>query len=92
KQIEVEIYCKDRAVFINISDRGIGVPSGDVKKIFGEFYRADDSLTSRARGTGLGLTIAHRIIRDHNGDIQLFAREGGGSTFQITLPIIEEQS
>jgi two-component system sensor histidine kinase SenX3 len=74
-----------------VSDRGIGIPPGAEEKIFSEFYRADDRLTSQAKGAGLGLTIARRIIRDHDGDIRWIARDGGGSTFQIVLPIIEEQ-
>jgi signal transduction histidine kinase len=57
-----------------------------VKKIFREFYRVDESLTSRVRGSGLGLPLALRIVHDHGGDIHYFPRDGGGSVFQIRLP------
>jgi signal transduction histidine kinase len=91
KRIDVDITCRDGSVLVDVSDRGVGIPPEDAEKIFDEFYRVDDALTSRARGTGLGLTIARRIARDHDGDIRYKPRDGGGSTFEITLPIAEEQ-
>ncbi|MBU1338999.1 MAG: hypothetical protein KKD56_08030 [Acidobacteria bacterium] len=48
--------------------------------------RGDDSLTARVKGSGLGLSIAQKIITDHGGNIQYFSRDGGGSIFQIRLP------
>ncbi|MFH1314296.1 MAG: HAMP domain-containing sensor histidine kinase [Candidatus Eisenbacteria bacterium] len=91
KQIDVNITCETGSVLIAVSDRGVGIPPGEGEKIFTEFYRVDDALSSRARGTGLGLTIARRILRDHNGDIRYRPRDGGGSTFEIVLPLVEEQ-
>jgi signal transduction histidine kinase len=73
-----------------VSDRGVGIPREEAEKIFAEFYRVDDTLTSRVKGTGLGLTIARRIARDHGGDIVYESREGGGSTFKLVLPLIED--
>lgn len=84
--IDIEVgRDQDRAV-LSVSDRGIGIPSGEGRRIFDEFYRVDDSLTSEVKGAGLGLTIARKIIADHGGDIRYGAREGGGSTFSIILP------
>ena len=91
KEIQVDVTRRANLAVISISDRGIGIPPEHAEKIFGEFYRVDDALTSRVRGTGLGLTIARRIVRDHGGDIEYIRREGGGSTFQIALPVDEEQ-
>lgn len=91
KRIEICISRDNGAVAIDISDRGIGIPPGEARKIFTEFYRVDDALTSRVKGTGLGLTIARRVVRDHGGDIQYVARAEGGSTFRLTLPTVEEQ-
>jgi signal transduction histidine kinase len=91
KQIDVDITREAGSVVIGVSDRGVGIPSGEGEKIFTEFYRVDDALSSPARGTGLGLTIARRILRDHNGDIRYRPRDGGGSTFEIVLPLAEEQ-
>ena len=86
RRIDVDVTGTADSVLINVKDRGIGVSPGEVKKIFQEFYRADDSPTARVRGSGLGLPIALRIIRDHGGDIHYFPRDEGGSVFQIRLP------
>lgn len=87
KEIEVKIKKDDSFIYLEILDRGIGISEQHAKKIFDEFYRADDSLTSKTSGTGLGLTISKRIITDHNGTISFKQRSGGGSIFEIKLPI-----
>ncbi|MGD0725657.1 MAG: HAMP domain-containing sensor histidine kinase [Spirochaetia bacterium] len=73
-------------ITVHVRDRGIGVAEKDRERIFREFFRVDDSLSSRVRGTGLGLTIARRIARDHGGDIACMPRAGGGSDFIVRLP------
>ena len=65
----------------------MGVPNGDEKKIFEAFYRAHDSLASGIQGSGLGLTLAQRIVREHGGEIKLERREGGGSRFTLRMPL-----
>jgi signal transduction histidine kinase len=87
KKIEVDVTRVDTFALVSIKDRGIGIPPEHAKNIFREFYRVDDSLTSRVKGTGLGLTIAGRIVQDQGGDILYFPRDGGGSIFQIKLPL-----
>jgi len=74
-------------VEIKILDRGSGVPPGSEEKIFEKFYRAHDSLSSGIQGSGLGLTIARQIARAHGGNIVYEARDGGGSCFNLWLPI-----
>ncbi|MBN2532083.1 MAG: HAMP domain-containing histidine kinase [Spirochaetales bacterium] len=89
KVITLELITTDGYIQINIKDRGIGIPVKYAKKIFREFFRVDDSLTSRVRGSGLGLAIARKIITAHHGTIRYFPREGGGSIFQVTLPVLQ---
>jgi signal transduction histidine kinase len=91
KRIDVDITGTGDSILINVKDRGTGISAPEAKKIFKEFYRVDDSLTSRVRGSGLGLPIARRIVRDHGGDIHYFPRDGGGSVFQIRLPLDEKR-
>ena len=79
-----------QAVRISILDRGVGVRTDQEEKVFEAFYRADDSLASGVQGSGLGLTLARGIARDHGGDIVCRARPGGGSIFILTLPILSE--
>jgi len=72
---------------LRVLDRGPGVPRGMEEKIFEQFYRANDSLSSGIQGSGLGLTLARQIARAHGGDVRYEARDGGGSCFILTMPI-----
>jgi signal transduction histidine kinase len=74
-------------VDVRILDRGTGVPRGCAEKIFEQFYRAHDSLSSGIQGSGLGLTLARQIARAHGGDVIYQSREGGGSCFTLRLPL-----
>ncbi|NTU51689.1 MAG: HAMP domain-containing histidine kinase, partial [Candidatus Aminicenantes bacterium] len=89
KLIDVEVAVGSGLALMRVMDRGVGVPPSEAKKIFKEFYRVDRSLASEAHGSGLGLTIAQRIVHDHGGDIRCLPREGGGSVFEVSLPIVE---
>ncbi|MBN1938957.1 MAG: HAMP domain-containing histidine kinase, partial [Candidatus Aminicenantes bacterium] len=86
KRIEVEVSRAGESIRIEVRDRGIGIPPVEAGKIFREFYRVDQSLSAPVSGSGLGLTIARRIVRDHGGDIEYRPREEGGSIFAIRLP------
>ncbi len=86
KSIEVKVWKADGFIRIDVRDRGIGIPPSEAGKIFKEFYRVDQSLTARVPGSGLGLSIARRIARDHGGEIEYRPRDGGGSIFRIVLP------
>jgi signal transduction histidine kinase len=86
KRIEVEVGRAEGWILIDVKDRGIGIPASEAGKIFREFYRVDRTLAAPVSGSGLGLTIARRIARDHGGDVEYRPREGGGSVFRITLP------
>ena len=87
KEVELHTWLDDGWVNVSVLDRGMGVPNGDEKKIFEAFYRAHDSLNSGIQGSGLGLTLAKRIAREHGGEIKLEHREGGGCRFTLRLPL-----
>jgi signal transduction histidine kinase len=89
RAIEIGLTVESSRALITVIDRGIGISKGEAKKIFKKFYRVDNRLTTRVKGTGLGLTIALAIVRDHKGELTYQPREGGGSSFSITLPIIK---
>ena len=90
KEIEVHSYLADDSVHVSVLDRGSGVPPGEESKIFEAFYRAHDSLASGIQGSGLGLTLAQRIAKEHGGGITYQAREGGGSNVTLRLPLIKK--
>jgi two-component system nitrogen regulation sensor histidine kinase GlnL len=68
-------------VDVEIRDTGVGIKREDMDKIFEPFY------STRTRGTGLGLTIAKRIIDEHGGEIDLESEEGGGTKVVVRLPL-----
>jgi signal transduction histidine kinase len=90
KSIEVRLCREEPWICIDVMDRGRGVPAAQARQIFQEFYRGDDRLTAKVRGSGLGLSITRRILRDHGGDVLYLPREGGGSIFRIQLPAAGE--
>jgi signal transduction histidine kinase len=87
KEIELHSYLTEDSVNVSVLDRGSGIPAGEETKIFEPFYRAHDSLASGIQGSGLGLTLAQRLAREHGGDITYQAREGGGSNVTLRIPL-----
>lgn len=77
-------------LFISVEDTGEGIPPADLPMIFERFYRVDKSRTRATGGTGLGLTIAKRIVEAHGGTITAASEPGKGSIFTFSLPTIKE--
>ncbi len=77
---------QDGWVEVIIADTGEGIPAEDLPNIFERFYRVDKSRTRATGGTGLGLTIAKRLIEAHGGKIEAQSEPGKGSRFSFTLP------
>jgi signal transduction histidine kinase len=90
-EVSVKVSATDGAFTVAVCDSGPGISAGDQRRIFDEFQQADSSSTRRKGGTGLGLTIAKRIIEMHRGRIWVDSVPGKGSTFYFTLPIEAKQ-
>ncbi|GEM_PF-558446 len=73
-------------VLVKISDTGHGIPEKDLKNIFEPFF----TTKSVGEGTGLGLSVSHSLIMEHNGKIEVESKAGEGSTFTVRLPLYEE--
>lgn len=86
--VEVESISQDGEAWaaINVRDWGLGIPAADLPHIFDPFRRAGN-VQGRVRGTGIGLTIARRIVEQHGGALTVASVEGAGSTFTIRLPV-----
>jgi len=76
-------------VEVCVSDTGEGIPAEDLPNIFERFYRVDKSRARVTGGSGLGLTIAKRLVEAHGGKITVQSELGKGSRFSFTLPIAE---
>jgi two-component system sensor histidine kinase SenX3 len=77
----------DNRVVLRVRDRGVGIPTGELKRIFKRFYRVPRRAASHAKGTGLGLFIVRAIARAHGGKV--FAESAGeahGTTVTLELP------
>lgn len=74
-------------VEVCVSDTGEGIPAEDLPNIFERFYRVDKSRARVTGGSGLGLTIAKRLVEAHGGKITVQSKLGKGSRFSFTLPI-----
>jgi signal transduction histidine kinase len=77
----------DGWVEVSVADTGEGIPAEDLPNIFERFYRVDKSRARVTGGSGLGLTIARRLIEAHGGRITVESKLGKGSCFSFTLPI-----
>jgi heavy metal sensor kinase len=80
---------KNGSALVSISDTGMGIPAEDLPFIFDRFYRVDKARSRPDGGLGLGLAIASSIAKLHGGGIEVESQVGKGSTFQITLPLLE---
>lgn len=88
KRIAMKILAEDGWVCFRVSDKGIGISRKAAKKIFKRFYQVDRSLSRRAEGCGLGLSIAKFIVDAHKGEIGVESEPGRGSTFTVKLPAV----
>ncbi len=78
----LETGMRDNEIYVSISDTGAGIDRDIIPHIFEPFFT-----TKEERGTGLGLSVSHKIVTAHGGRINVFSEKGKGSTFIITLPL-----
>jgi signal transduction histidine kinase len=71
------------AIVIEVEDTGSGIPPEHLDRIFEPYF------TTKESGTGLGLALAHKIVQEHGGRIDVESRVGAGATFTVTLPVAE---
>jgi PAS domain S-box-containing protein len=86
-RITVSATADSNAVYICVSDTGIGIADEDRERIFFRFYRVKNEKTRYIQGTGLGLPIVKRIVEAHQGSITVDSQIGNGSTFTVRLPV-----
>ncbi len=84
--IQVSAKVADSAIVIEVSDTGIGIPPGDVDRVFDRFFRAANAREMETRGAGLGLAIARAIVRKHGGEITVTSAPEHGTLVRVILP------
>lgn len=86
--VNVRIRRLDDSAELSVQDMGVGIPRGDLPRIFERFYRVDRSRTPASGGIGLGLAIVRHVAINHQGDVAVQSMEGEGSTFTLRLPVL----
>ena len=86
--LSLTLRCRNDHVLLSVSDTGCGIPPDDVPKLFTPFF----STKEVGEGTGLGLTVVHGIIEEHQGSITVDSEPGRGTTFHIHLPVHQTQA
>jgi signal transduction histidine kinase len=71
---------------VAVTDRGMGIPASERRRIFDKFVRVDASLVHNVRGSGLGLSLVRNIVEAHGGRVEVRSAPGQGSTFTLFLP------
>jgi len=91
-EVRVEVAASNETFLVSVSDTGPGLSEADQKRIFEEFRQVDGSSTREKGGSGLGLSIAKKIVEMHGGRIWVESIPGEGSIFRFTLPVrVEKQ-
>ena len=85
--IDICADVEERWVRLKVCDRGVGIPEEERPRIFERFFRARTA--AGVEGTGIGLHFTRTIARMHGGDVEARSREGGGSSFILSIPIEE---
>jgi PAS domain S-box-containing protein len=73
---------KEDVIVLTVEDTGIGIPEAVLGRIFEPYF------TTKADGTGLGLTMAYKVVKEHGGDISVQSEAGRGTAFTVTLPVL----
>jgi two-component system phosphate regulon sensor histidine kinase PhoR len=86
KDIVIQIVEKEKQVEIKVKDKGIGIPSKEIEKIFKPFYRHAEASRHNPKGVGLGLKIVKHIMEAHKGEVKVESQPNKGSTFSLIFP------
>jgi signal transduction histidine kinase len=88
--VDIRFARRNRSLIIGFADNGVGIAKGELKRIFGKFYRSPRSDSPAVRGSGLGLYLVQQIARLHKGKVVAqSAGVGKGSVFTLQLPLIQ---
>ena len=85
-KVHVELHQQNGVIKFKITDTGLGISQEDQERVFERFYKADKSRTRSNGGSGLGLSIAKKIMDMHKGMIEVESQVDAGTAFTVSLP------
>ncbi|MBN1582909.1 MAG: GAF domain-containing sensor histidine kinase [Anaerolineae bacterium] len=88
QRIGIQAGQENDCAWFTVWDTGIGIPKGKMNRIFDRFYQIEPSLARHYEGMGLGLSIVKAMVELHHGRIQVKSKEGCGSAFTVTIPLL----
>ncbi len=89
KAIRLAVEQRGAEVVVEVADRGIGLPAGEEERIFEQFHRGANAVSTA--GTGLGLSLVKSVVEAHGGRVEAANRPGGGSVFRLYFPALSEE-
>jgi len=89
-RVTMQVSIDKKYVVIEVGDTGIGIPKAQFHRMFTKFFRAVNAQLAETSGTGLGLYVSYNIVKRHKGTLSFESREGEGSTFILSLPLLEK--
>jgi signal transduction histidine kinase len=87
-EIMIRVWLTPGKCWVAVKDSGIGIAEEDLAHVFERFWRADSSRDRHSGGTGIGLTISHRLVELQGGQMQVESQLGVGSEFRFSLPLV----
>ncbi len=81
----------DEFVRLTVTDNGIGIPTGELDRIFERFYRVDPARARATGGTGLGLSIVKHVAASNGGSVEVWSEPGLGSSFTLVMPAFTQE-
>ena len=86
-RVRVEPASDGRSALVSVADTGIGIPAGEIPRLFERFYRVEGAQGRSFEGSGIGLALVAELVRLHGSEITVASRVGQGTTFTIALPL-----
>lgn len=90
-QIGIRLTQRGQEALVSVQDTGIGIPEEHLPRVFDRFYRVDKARSRQDGGSGLGLSIARKVVEAHGGNIWLKSQVGKGTTVYFTVPLAEKE-
>lgn len=87
-RVDVRLTAHGTGTTLQVSDTGIGIPVAEQEHLFTRFFRSSNAQRQAIPGSGLGLSIAHAVVRQHGGSIRVVSAEGAGTSFWVELPAL----